>query len=68
MTKKKVIMKDLGKAHTKEFLKNYHPFLRNDFRIVLKTELKSDKVLKELFGEDETEFYKLDAVYAYQNL
>jgi len=61
-------MKDLGKAHTKEFLKNYHPFLRNEFRVVLKAELKSDKVLKELFGEKETELYKLEAVYAYQNL
>ena len=66
--KKKIEMKDLGKAHTKDFLKNYHTFLRNDFRTVLKTELKSEKVLKELFGEKETEFYKLQAVYAYQNL
>lgn len=66
--KKKIEMKDLGKAHTKDFLKNYHPFLRNEFRIILKIELKSDKVLKELFGEKETEFYKLQAVYAYQNL
>ena len=66
--KKKVELKELGKVHTKDFLKNYHPFLRNDFRTVLKAELKSDKVLKELFGENETEFYKLDAVYAYQNI
>lgn len=66
--KKKVIMKELGKAHTKDFLKNYHPFLRDEFRTVLKSELESEEVLKELFGESETEFYKLEAVYAYQNL
>lgn len=68
MAKKKIDMKDLGKAHTKDFLKQFHPFLRNEYRIVLKTELKSEKVLKELFGENETEFYKLSAVYAYQNI
>lgn len=61
-------MKELGKAHTKEFLRQFQPFLRNEYRVILKTELKSDKVLKELFGENETEFYKLEAVYAYQNL
>jgi len=66
--KKKVELKELGKVHTKEFLKQFHPFLRNEFRLVLKNELKSEEVLKELFGENETEFYKLDAVYAYQNL
>ena len=66
--KKKIELRELGKAHTKDFLKQFHPFLRNEFRIVFKNELESDKVLKELFGENETEFYKLDAVYAYQNL
>jgi hypothetical protein len=64
----KKIEVDLKKAHTKDFLQNYHPFLRQEFRIVLKSELKSEKVLKELFGEKETQFYKLEAVYAYQNL
>ena len=68
MKKKKVIMQDLGKAHSKEFLKNYHPFLRNEFRIVLESELESEEVLKELFGENETELYKLQAVYEYQNI
>ena len=66
--KKKVIMKELGKSHTKEYLKNYLPFLNNEFRLVLKSELESEEVLKELFGEDETEFYKLEALYAYQNI
>jgi hypothetical protein len=67
MEKKKIEL-DSKKAHIKEFLQNYHSFLRNEYRVVLKTELKSEKVLKELFGEKETQFYKLDAVYAYQNL
>lgn len=66
--KKKVELKDLGKVHTKDFLKQFHPFLRNEYRAVLENELESDKVLKELFGENETELYKLQAVYAYQNL
>ena len=68
MKKKKVILQDLGKAHSKEFLKNYHPFLRNEFRQILSNELESEEVLKELFGENETELYKLQAVYAYQNI
>jgi len=66
MAKKKIELADLGKAHSKEFLKNYHPFLRNEFRQILSNELESEEVLKELFGENETEFYKLKAVYAYQ--
>lgn len=64
--KKKIELVD--NSHTKEFLKNFHPFLREEFRTVLKSELESEEVLKELFGEDETEFYKLLAVYEIQNL
>jgi len=68
MAKKKIELANLGKAHSKEFLKNYHPFLRNEFRQILSNELESEEVLKELFGESETELYKLKAVYAYQNI
>jgi hypothetical protein len=68
MIKKKIELRELGKTHTKDFLKQYHPFLRSEFRTVLKNELKSEKVLKELFGESETELYKLEAVYAFQNI
>jgi hypothetical protein len=68
MAKKKIELAELGKAHTKDFLKNYQPFLRDEFRVVLESELESEEVLKELFGDNETEFYKLQAVYAYQNL
>ena len=66
--KKKIVLKELGKAHTKEFLKHFQPFLKTNYRAVLKSELQSKEVLKELFGEKETEFYKLTAVYEYQNL
>jgi len=66
--KKKVELKELGKAHVKDFLKQFQPFLRNEYRTVLKSELQNEEVLKELFGENETEFYKLQAVYEYQNL
>jgi len=65
--KKKVKMKDLGKQYSKDFLVNYYPFLRNEFRVLKQNELKSEKVLKELFGENETDLNKLQVVYAFQN-
>ena len=68
MAKKKIVLADLGKAHTKDFLKHFHPFLKKEYRTILKSELNDSKVLKELFGDNETEFYKLKAVYEIQNL
>lgn len=68
MKKKKIVLADLGKAHVKEHLKRFHPFLKKEYRPILKSELNDAKVLKELFGENETEFYKLNAVYEIQNL
>jgi hypothetical protein len=68
MEKKKIEVKDLAIERKQRNLEHYQPFLKRKFRAVLKTELKDAKVLKELFGENETEFYKLEAVYAYQNL
>jgi hypothetical protein len=68
MAKKIIEIKDLVLERKQTNLMHYQPFLKGKFRTVLSTELKSDKVLKELFGESETEFYKLAAVYAYQNL
>lgn len=58
----------VDKAHKAEHLKNFHPFLKEGFRTVLKSELENEEVLKELFGDGETEFYKLAAVYEIQNL
>jgi hypothetical protein len=66
MEKKKTDLKNLGKQHTKDYLASFYPFLRNDFRELKANELKSEKVLKELFGEDETDFNKLAVVYEYQ--
>lgn len=60
-------MKNLGKQHSKDFLTNHYPFLRNEFRTLKQNELKSEKVLKELFGDEETDLNKLAVVYAYQN-
>jgi hypothetical protein len=68
MAKKNIEIKDLAKQRKQTNLKHYQPFLNGNFRTVLSSELKSEKALKELFGEKETEFYKLAAVYAYQNL
>jgi len=64
--KKKIELVD--NSHKAEHLKNFQPFLKGEFRTVLKSELENEEVLKELFGEDETEFYKLLAVYEIQNL
>ena len=44
--KNKIELSDLGKSHTKEYLKNYLPFLNNEFRLVLKSELESEEALK----------------------
>jgi hypothetical protein len=68
MTKKVIDIKDVAKERQQKNLEHYQPFLKGKFRTVLSTEFKSEKVLKELFGEKETELYKLSAVYAYQNL
>jgi hypothetical protein len=68
MKKKKVLLAELGKAHVKEHLKKFHPFLKKEYRTILKSELNDVKVLHELFGESETEFYKLTAVYEIQKI
>lgn len=65
--KKKVEMQDLGKEQRRLNLKMVHPFLKQDFRLLDKKETKSEKVFRELFGEDEPiELWKLDAIYEYQ--
>ena len=47
-------------------LKMVLPFLNDKFRTLKKTELKSKKVFKELFGDAKFEAYKLKAIYEYQ--
>jgi hypothetical protein len=65
--KQKVELKNLGKQHTKDFLKKYHPFLKKEFRPLDKSELNSDEVFNELFpNEDKVELFKLRAIYEFQ--
>lgn len=66
--KKRIDLKELGKAHTISHLKLVHPFLRETFRPLDKKELKSEKVFKELFGDGAiVELWKLAAIYEIQN-
>jgi hypothetical protein len=68
MRKKKVILETLGKAHRKEHFKTILPFLRKEYRPLLKSELKSKEVFTELFGPELFDANKLKAIYEYQNL
>jgi hypothetical protein len=68
MKKKKVELATLGKAHTKEHFKTIIPYLRKDYRPLLKSELKSKEVFIELFGAEKFDENKLKTVYAFQNL
>ncbi len=54
------------RSHVKDHLTMVHPFLKEEFRSLKKTELKSKKVFKELFGEDKFESWKLNAIFEYQ--
>lgn len=68
MIKKKVELQTLGKAHTKEHFRTVIPYLRRDYRTLLKTELKSKEVFTELFGTEKFDEIKLKTIYDYQNL
>jgi hypothetical protein len=68
MINKKVKLSELGRTTKKEHLQMVHPFLRQEFRTIERKELTSEKVFKELFGEEtEVELWKLIAIYEYQN-
>ena len=49
-------------------LKRFFPFLKKEYRQLNKTDLKSEKVLKELFGDKEDDLNKLKVVYEYQSI
>ena len=51
----------------KDNLRAVHPFLNETFRTIEKSEMKSEKVFKELFPNDPVDFYKLEAIYLFQN-
>lgn len=60
-------MSDLGKINFRNNLKRIFPFLGNEYRKLSKDELNNEKVLKELFGEKETDLHKLEVIYKYQS-
>ena len=65
--KNKTPMSTLGSKHTRDNLSRMFPFLLDyKGRVVLKTEIKSTKVLAELFGENEDDINKLYALYKFQ--
>lgn len=66
MKKKKIEMQDLGKINFRNNLKRIFPFLAFEYRQLKENELKNEKVLKELFGENENDLHKLEVVYKYQ--
>lgn len=68
MKKKKVQLATLGKAHTKEHFKTIIPYLRKEYRPLLKSELNSKEVFVELFGTETFDENKLKAIYEYQNI
>lgn len=68
MRKKKVELATLGKAHTIQHFKTIIPYLRKDYRPLLKSELKSKEVFAELFGSELFDENKLKTIYAFQNL
>ena len=49
-------------------LKRFFLFLKKEYRQLNKTDLKSEKVLKELFGDKEDDLNKLKVVYEYQSI
>jgi hypothetical protein len=51
---------------SKEHLKHFLPFLREEFRVITFEETTSEEVFKELFPNEKTDLSKLDAIYQYQ--
>lgn len=65
--KKRLVMKNLGKEHTKAHLKRLFPFLEKEYRAITEKEIKSKEVFKELFGEESFDEEKLRRLFLYQN-
>ena len=67
MAKRKVKIKEIKRDHIRISLLSNFNYLKNTYRPLKKSELKSKEVFKELFGEDEPiNFTKLNAIYEYQ--
>ena len=60
---------EINAEHTISTLKNYFPFLKNEFREIKKNEIESEEVFKELFPDnDNIDFGLLKAIYQYQEI
>ena len=68
MRKKKIELATLGKVHTIQHFKTIIPYLRKEYRPLLKSELKSKEVFTELFGSETFDENKLKTIYAFQNI
>jgi len=64
MAKKKLPLKDLGK--NKEHLLRLFPFLKKEYRPIVKKDLNNEETFKELFGELPYEPHFIKAIYEYQ--
>ena len=51
----------------KEHLLHFFPFLKKEFRQIIKEEITSEETFKELFPDEVFDSYKLKAVFEYQN-
>lgn len=66
MAKQKIKIRDIKKENYKKNLRLVLPFLSREFRPLKKTELDSEEVFKELFGDVKIELGYLKAIYEYQ--
>jgi hypothetical protein len=65
--KKKVALSGLGSQHQADNLRRFYPFLRNQYRLISLDEIQSEKVFKELFGDNaEVNLEHLNALYQFQ--
>jgi len=60
-------LKDLGRVHTKAHFRRLFPYLENEYRKILFSEIKSKEVFAELFPNEEFDAEKLRRLYLYQN-
>lgn len=52
----------------RENLLHFFPFLKKEFRLLAKSELKSEKTFNELFPDEVIDLVKLKAIYNYQQI
>ena len=52
----------------REYLLHFFPFLKKEFRRLDVSEITSEEVFKELFGNEKVDLSKLKAIYEFQNI